>query len=53
VWGAEQDWVDLMAAIDCRMREITGWNLEARRRRREAISLAERAAQSAPSRPGV
>jgi len=50
---AEHDWCYLNAAIDCCTREITGWALDVRCRKDEAIAVIERAVADRDIRPGM
>jgi putative transposase len=43
IWVAEHGWCYLTAAIDCCTREITGWALDVRCRKDEAIAAIDRA----------
>jgi len=53
VWVAEHGWCYLNAAIDCCTREITGWALDIRCRKDEAIAVIEQAIADRGVRPGM
>jgi putative transposase len=53
VWVAEHGWCYLNAAIDCCTREITGWALDVRCRKDEAIAVIEQAVADRDIRPGM
>lgn len=53
VWVAEHGWCYLNAAIDCCTREITGWALDVRCRKEEAIAVINTAVSQRGVLPGT
>jgi putative transposase len=53
VWVAEHGWCYLNAMIDCCTREITGWALDVRCRKEEAIAVIDQAVSERGVFPGM
>lgn len=53
VWVAEHGWCYLNAVIDCCTREITGWALDVRCRKEEAIAVIDHALANRGVMPGT